>query len=796
MLEESFVEEIKKERLTARLVDLLESDRDDENLEELIDTKIQLNFEIKKDERYWEQRARINWQQFGDKNTTFFHKQATQRRRRNLIWKLQFEDGKETEEVHEMEVIDRSYFQNLFSAGRRGNYEHLLIGIDRCIFEEDNSRLTARYTKEEIREALSELGPTKAPGEDGFPTLFYQKCWSIVGEDVSSFCLKHLNEAKVIANRLRIVIDKCINLAQSAFVSGRLISDNVLLAYEILHTFKQKKTGKKGYMVVKLDMSKAYDRVDWNFIATIMKCMGFNSGWVESLMKCVSTVSYSVVFNGHIGENLKPTRGLRQVDPLSPLLFLICGEGLSSLMRLAIQGNILRGVKASRSGPQVSHLLFADDSILFGEATEKGALSLKQILIEYENCSGQCVNYDKSAVFFSTNTQEGDKAVISRVLGVRSSNNPKRYLGLPNMVGRNKKISFQILKDKMKQRIDNWSARHLSQRGKEVFIKAILQAIPTYTMACFLIPKSLCVELEGIMARYWGKKNRDKKGIHWCTWKNLCSLKEDSGLGFRNLDKFNIALLAKQGWHLINFPNSLLSCVLKAKYYPNLDFIKAKLGNLPSLTWKSVWAAKRILEKGLCWRIGTGDHISIWGDLWIPGAENDRLQDETTNEDIKLVSDLIDANNRKWKSDLVLSTFNEDTAKKILQIPLSETIYEDFQVWRGESSGEYSVRSAYKLLQEANSELNRAEEKRLLTNIDRGHKQMKRSTRMSVYFDAAYDKRTSRSTSGLRRRTLPVGDASKKYSAGEGATEAKRTGSRRFKPTQILKKKCCRKGEG
>ncbi|KAA3473556.1 reverse transcriptase [Gossypium australe] len=260
-----------QERLDRGLIELTEADRDDENLAELINMKIQLNFEIENDERYWEQRARINWLQSSDKNTSFFHKQATQQRRRNLIQQLYFEDGRETEEICEMEAIARSYFQNLFSVGRRGNYKYLLTSIDRCIYEEDNSRLSVGFTKEEIRAALAELGPTKAPREDGFLALFYQKCWSIVGEEVSSFCLKHLNEAKVIANCLHLVMDKCIDLAQCAFVPGRLISDNVLLAYEILHTLKQKKTGKKGFMAVKLNMSKAYDRVEWNFIAAIMK---------------------------------------------------------------------------------------------------------------------------------------------------------------------------------------------------------------------------------------------------------------------------------------------------------------------------------------------------------------------------------------------------------------------------------------------------------------------------------------------------------------------------------------------
>ncbi|KAA3489556.1 reverse transcriptase [Gossypium australe] len=451
----------------------------------------------------------------------------------------------------------------------RGNYNHLLSGIDRCISKEDNQRLT---------------------------------CWHIIGDDVTNFCLQILNEgmevkqiisthilfipkianpsnmkhfrpinlcnviykilAKAIANRLRGVIEKCIDMAQSALVPGRLISDNVLLANEILHTLKQKRLGKKGFMAVKLDMSKAYDRVEWNFIKEIMVRMGFAINWIETLMKCLTTVSYSVVVNGYAGENFRPIRELRQGDPLSPFLFLICGEGLSCLMRLATREGLLKRIKASKSGPQVSHLLFADDCILFGEATNRGATLLKGILREYRICSSQCVNFDKSTVFFSRNTSEDDRHEVVNILGVQSSNDLESYLELPNMVGRKKRESFQNLKDRLKKRIDNWSE-------KEVFIKAILQSISTYTMACFLLPKSLCAELESIIANIWWQKGR-----------------ENGGLGFRNISQFNIALLAKQGWRLINHPNSLLARVLKAKYYPL------------SLTWKSVWAAKGLLQRG------------------------------------------------------------------------------------------------------------------------------------------------------------------------------------------------------
>lgn len=141
--------------------------------------------------------------------------------------------------------------------------------------------------------------------------------------------------AKAIANRFRVVIGKCIDATQSDFVPERLISDNVLLAYKILNTLKQKMVGKKGFMAEKLDMSKAYDQVQWDFMKQVMLRMGFATRWIETIMKCITTISYLVIMNGKLGEKFQPCRGLRQGDPLSPFLFLIYGEGLSSLMRVA-----------------------------------------------------------------------------------------------------------------------------------------------------------------------------------------------------------------------------------------------------------------------------------------------------------------------------------------------------------------------------------------------------------------------------------------------------------------------------
>ncbi|KAA3467670.1 reverse transcriptase [Gossypium australe] len=393
--------------------------------------------------------------------------------------------------------------------------------------------------------------------------------------------------------------------------------------------------------------------------------MGFVEEWVTLVMKCVSTVSYAVNINGNRGKNFRPNRGLRQGGPLSPYLFLICGEGLSTLIRLAVRERALKGIKASKRGLAISHLLFADGCILFEEATKERAIFLKDILKNYEQCSGQCVNFSKSTVFFSTNTSEEMKREIADVLGVRCATNLKKYLGLPNVVGKRKKESFQNIRDKVNQRIEQWSTRFLSQGGKEIFIKSVLQAIPTYAMICFLLPKSLCGELENIFAKHWWQHGKKKKGIHWCQWKFMCCSKEEG---------------AKQDWRIINNENSLVTQVLKAKYFPKNHFLNSSLENTSSYTWKSIWATKDILKKGLVWRVGTGNNISINSDAWIPDAINFRLSAEVDfMQDLK-VNMLIDTNERKWRKELIEDTFSEEDSG-------------------GEASGEFSVRSAYKLLQ-------------------------------------------------------------------------------------------------
>ena len=336
----------------------------------------------------------------------------------------------------------------------------------------------------------------------------------------------------------------------------------------------------------------------------------------------VETVDYSVLINGESVGPIVPGRGLRQGDPLSPYLFIICAEGLSSLIREAERRNEIRGAMICTGAPIISHLLFADDCFLFFKACESEAIVMKNILATYEAASGQAINLQKSELFCSRNTPDNLKNLIATTLGVRQVLGTGKYLGLPSMIERSKHETFKFIKDRIWSKINSWSSRCLSQAGREILIKSVLQSIPSYVMSVFLLPRSLIDEIEKMLNSFWwGHNSANSRGLHWMSWERLSIPKSFGGMGFKSFKAFNMAMVGKQAWKLVSDPESLVTRLLKAKYFPQGDYFGAGIGHNPSYVWRSIWSVKDVIRRGLHWCIGTGERIPVCDHPWLFNAE-------------------------------------------------------------------------------------------------------------------------------------------------------------------------------
>jgi hypothetical protein len=222
----------------------------------------------------------------------------------------------------------------------------------------------------------------------------------------------------VLANRLKLILPYVISPEQSAFIPGRLITDNILVAFETLHIMDTRLKGKEGFMALKLDMSKAYDSIKWSFLEAILIKMGFAPRWIHLLMTCMRTVTYSILINGKPQGHVVPTRGIRQGDPLSPYFFILCAEALSSLLHQAGRAGEVLEVIMSRGSTRINHLFFADDSLLFCRANLREWGRIQELLAIYEKVLGQKLNRDKTSIFFSRNTPLEDRTNILTAAGV------------------------------------------------------------------------------------------------------------------------------------------------------------------------------------------------------------------------------------------------------------------------------------------------------------------------------------------------------------------------------------------
>lgn len=233
--------------------------------------------------------------------------------------------------------------------------------------------------------------------------------------------------SNILCARLKGILPLLVSPTQGAFVAGRLISDNLLIAHEMVHGLKTNPNCKGDYIAIKTDMSKAYDRVEWDFLEVLFQRMGFDSKWIQWIMMCIRSVTYIVLLNGQAYGRITPERGIRQGDPLPLFLFILCGEALVHVMnRAELEGNIT-GMRLTKNCPSIQHLLFADDSLFLCQATLKECTSFLHCLKLYGKASGQEINFHKSSIAFGADIDPVMERLIDELLEIENEGGAGTY---------------------------------------------------------------------------------------------------------------------------------------------------------------------------------------------------------------------------------------------------------------------------------------------------------------------------------------------------------------------------------
>lgn len=687
-------------------------------------------------EYYWHQRSRLNWALYGDNNTKFFHASAVTRKRRNTINALRTEQGNWVTDEKLIRATFVSHFRGIYVKGSMVDVESIygaeLLAALPKISEAAQDYLVADPSDEEIYKALMSLGANKSPGPDGFNAKTIQENWVSFGPailtEVKGFFSSGLMSAhvarsnlilipkvdeptevshfrpisvcnviykvisKLICSRLKPFIGNCISQAQSAFVPGRDISDNVILLREVLHSFRSNNYHTKGFCL-KVDLSKAFDRMDWDYLERIMPLYGFPSKLIMWIMGCVRSAEFSVVLNG-VGDGFfKPKCGLRQGCALSPYLFILGMDLLCrSLENLALTG-ILRGLKLAPQAAVLTSCVYADDLLLFGDATCGEAEIIKQVLFGFSSISGQQVGPQKSSIWFSRCTPEVTRLQISQIFELNVTNIEVKYLGAPVVSA---KESYDFLLQKVSSRLQTWKGRTLSHAGRVVVIKSVLQALPIYFMSTDRIPESVIRQITGLMRRFfWGAMDKDKF-LAYVAWSKITRPIDQGGLGIRDLSRMNEALMMKLLWKIASGNSALWVDVVQAKYMPRSELWLVKRNYKCTPCWRAIMSARDQLLPMLTWRLGHGRTCNAMVQPWFRGAIEG--PPPTAEQRRLCVRDLVIEETGTWNVNLLIQLFGHVNCMTILGsvLPPRDGAGDDTLIFANSSTGKFSVKHAYK----------------------------------------------------------------------------------------------------
>lgn len=693
------------------------------------------------------QKARCKWNIDGDENSRFFHGIINNRKVSNSLPGLMVGNVWE-DNPKKIKRLVFDFFNTKFKESMR-NRPGISCDLLDKLSEVEATDLEANFTKEEIKKAAFDGGEEKAPGPDGFSFKFLKRYWNYFEKDflevmkmfheqgkINKGCSSAfiamipkvkdpdtLNDyrpitlvgitskiiSKVLANRLKKVLDKLISVNQSAFLKDRLIIDGPLIINEMIAWVK--KSNRKAF-VFKVDFNKAFDNVNWEFLISVMNQMGFKDRWCKWIKGILSSARSAVLVNGSPTFEFHNSKGMRQGDPLSPFLFLIVMEGLTSIMRKAQNSEVLKGFEFPNNGPIISHLLYADDCSFLGEWSDTNLLKVIRILRCFNLSSGLSINIGKSHLM-GIGVEDLEVNRCADLMKCRAGRFPCDYLGLRIGGNMNRIDSWDFLIDIFKKRLSKWKASSLSIGWRTILIKSVLESLPTYFFSLFIALVKVINSLESIIRRFLWGGDSDKSKIHWVAWDKVTSPICKGGLGLSKLKKSNEALIAKWLWRYRNEKNSLWRNVIES-----IHDTKKCWSSIPSRrNYSSVWvnivkAINKIkvgntdlnqMFKDSC---GNGRDIRFWLDSWAgSNSFKERFPALFKRENDKKcrVSERYCIENKGFVL-VGMGQFNqeedkekEEMFKELEKIVLNES--RDKWEWRGRSHKTFSVKGVKDFIQ-------------------------------------------------------------------------------------------------
>jgi len=378
------------------------------------------------------------------------------------------------------------------------------------------------------------------------------------------------------------------------------------------------RSGEAG-LLCKLDLEKAYDHVNWNFLLYMLQRCGFRERWRKWIKFCVSTVKFSILVNGALTSFFQSSRGIRQGDPLSRLLFVVVMEVLSRMLNASMLQGLLSGFSVGFGDNEVlvvNNLLFADDALTFCGAQAEHVRNLKCTYLCFEVVLGLRINLGKSELV-PTDVVEDVESLV-HILGCRIGSLPMTYLGMP-LGASFKSISiWNVVIEKVEQRLASWKKLYLSKGGRVTLIHSTLSSIPTYYLSLFPIPVNVAKKLEWLQREFMWSGMGDETKFHLVNWHRVCTPIKAGGLGVRNVINFNQALLGKWIWRFSQKRNALWKSLIEVKY----GSVRGGWCSLPVMgpydvsVWKFIRRGWDNVAKYLRFEVGDGSHIRFWHDLW------------------------------------------------------------------------------------------------------------------------------------------------------------------------------------